>query len=74
MHIFSGYDKTVGGVERIMPSICGSKTCAPGYSGDECQVLEKDKIPPTVEYCPPGMILDLFLNFVFIIFVDFLFI
>lgn len=51
---WSGYDKTIGGVERIMPSVCGSMTCPPGYSGEECEVLEKDKIAPTVEYCPPG--------------------
>lgn len=52
---WSGYDKIVGGVERIMPSICGKRTCPPGYSGNDCQTLEYDKIPPTVEYCPPGI-------------------
>ena len=51
---WSGYDKTIGGIERIMPSVCGQMTCPPGYSGEECEVLESDKIPPTVEYCPPG--------------------
>ena len=55
---WSGYDKTVGGVERIMPSRCGIVECPPGYSGDKCEVLEKDKIPPTVEYCPPGMMMQ----------------
>jgi len=52
---WAGFDKTVGGVERIMPSKCGSVECPPGYSGEKCEVLEKDKIPPTVEYCPPGI-------------------
>ena len=51
---WSGYDRTIGGVERVMPSVCGSMSCQPGYSGEECEVLEKDKIAPTVEYCPPG--------------------
>ena len=50
---WSGYYNTVGGVERIMPSICGSLKCPPGYSGQDC-TYEQDKIPPTVEYCPPG--------------------
>ena len=37
-----------------MPSRCGLVECPPGYTGEKCEVLEKDKIPPTVEYCPPG--------------------
>ena len=37
-----------------MPSVCGSQTCSPGYSGDSCELMEEDKVPPTVEYCPPG--------------------
>ena len=57
---WAGYDKTVGGVERIMPSRCGLIECPPGYTGDKCEVLEKDKIPPTVEYCPPGESLTAF--------------
>jgi len=59
---WAGYDKTVGGVERIMPSRCGLVECPPGYTGDKCEVLEKDKIPPTVEYCPPGEFLLEFIN------------
>ncbi|XP_040577922.1 uncharacterized protein uif [Lepeophtheirus salmonis] len=51
---WSGYDNIVGGVERITPSMCGSVSCPPGYTGLDCQILEKDKIPPSVEYCPPG--------------------
>ena len=38
---WSGYDKTIGGVERIMPSVCGQMTCPPGYSGDECEVFSQ---------------------------------
>jgi len=49
---WAGYEKTVGGVERIMPSICGKKTCPPGYVGPDCLSLQEDKIPPQVEYCP----------------------
>ena len=49
---WAGYDKTVGGVERIMPSVCGDKRCEPGYTGPECNSLDKDKIPPEVLYCP----------------------
>jgi len=49
---WSGYDKTVGGVDRIMPSICGEKQCGPGYSGKSCQGKDVDKIPPQVKNCP----------------------
>ena len=49
---WAGYEKTVGGVERIMPSICGKRTCNPGYTGPECSSLQEDKIPPEVTYCP----------------------
>ena len=41
---WSGYDLTVGGVDRVMPSVCGSASCAPGYSGPDCQTLEQDKV------------------------------
>eukprot|EP00096_Caligus_rogercresseyi_P005025 TRINITY_DN1980_c0_g2_i1.p1 TRINITY_DN1980_c0_g2~~TRINITY_DN1980_c0_g2_i1.p1 ORF type:complete len:2992 (-),score=731.35 TRINITY_DN1980_c0_g2_i1:531-9380(-) len=51
---WSGYDRTLGGVERITPSACGSRSCPPGTSGPDCNQLEKDKVPPSVEYCPPG--------------------
>ena len=57
---WSGYDKTVGGVERVMPSVCGAAKCEPGFSGEECDTLEKDKVPPTVEYCPPGTNIRIF--------------
>merc|ERR1719233_1641651 len=43
---------TVGGVERIMPSVCGQKRCQPGFTGPECDSLDKDKIPPEVLNCP----------------------
>ena len=49
---WAGYEKTMGGVERIMPSVCGKKTCPPGYVGPDCSSLQEDKIPPQVQYCP----------------------
>lgn len=49
---WAGYDDTVGGVERVVPSHCGQRVCPPGYGGNKCQQLESDKIPPKVEYCP----------------------
>lgn len=49
---WAGYDDTVGGVERVVPSHCGQRVCPPGYGGTKCQQLESDKIPPKMEYCP----------------------
>ena len=49
---WAGYEKTVGGVERIMPSICGERKCDPGYVGPDCESQQSDKIAPTVAYCP----------------------
>ncbi|XP_077268738.1 sushi, von Willebrand factor type A, EGF and pentraxin domain-containing protein uif isoform X1 [Temnothorax americanus] len=49
---WAGYDETVGGVERVVPSHCGQRVCPPGYGGNKCQQLEADKIPPRVEHCP----------------------
>ncbi|XP_045468348.1 sushi, von Willebrand factor type A, EGF and pentraxin domain-containing protein 1 isoform X2 [Harmonia axyridis] len=49
---WAGYEETVGGVERIVPSHCGQRNCPAGYSGPKCQQLKVDKIPPKVEYCP----------------------
>lgn len=49
---WAGYDETVGGVERVVPSHCGQRVCPPGYGGSKCQQLESDKIPPKVEHCP----------------------
>ncbi|KAJ8978624.1 hypothetical protein NQ317_011256 [Molorchus minor] len=49
---WAGYEDTVGGVERIVPSHCGQKKCPPGYKGTKCQEIATDKIPPKVEYCP----------------------
>lgn len=41
---WAGYDDTVGGVERIVPSHCGQRNCPPGYSGTKCQDLTVDKV------------------------------
>lgn len=49
---WAGYEDTVGGVERVVPSHCGQRNCPPGYKGTKCQELEVDKIPPKVEHCP----------------------
>ncbi|EZA50646.1 Sushi, von Willebrand factor type A, EGF and pentraxin domain-containing protein [Ooceraea biroi] len=49
---WAGYDETVGGVERVVPSHCGQRVCPPGYGGNKCQQLEADKIPPKMEHCP----------------------
>ncbi|XP_046990617.1 sushi, von Willebrand factor type A, EGF and pentraxin domain-containing protein 1 [Schistocerca americana] len=49
---WAGYDITVGGVERVVPSHCGQRLCAPGYSGAHCEQLQVDKVPPRVEHCP----------------------
>ncbi|KAH1029275.1 hypothetical protein HUJ05_002540 [Dendroctonus ponderosae] len=49
---WAGYEDTVGGVERMVPSHCGQRICPPGYTGSKCQDLEVDKISPKVDYCP----------------------
>lgn len=49
---WAGYEVLVGGVERSVPSSCGQKKCAAGYSGAQCTQIEVDKEPPRVEYCP----------------------
>ncbi|XP_073822904.1 sushi, von Willebrand factor type A, EGF and pentraxin domain-containing protein uif isoform X2 [Musca autumnalis] len=49
---WSGYEITVGGVERNVPSMCGQRRCPNGYTGPNCQQLEVDKEPPVVEHCP----------------------
>lgn len=49
---WAGYEITSGGVERSVPSTCGQKKCAAGYSGPQCQQIEVDKESPQVEHCP----------------------
>lgn len=49
---WAGYEDVVGGVERIVPSHCGQRVCANGYSGSKCQQLQIDKEPPKVDHCP----------------------
>lgn len=49
---WAGYEITSGGVERSVPSVCGTRNCPAGYSGSQCQNLEVDKEAPKVEYCP----------------------
>lgn len=41
---WAGYEETFGGVERIVPSQCGQRSCAPGYTGAKCTELEMDKV------------------------------
>lgn len=41
---WAGYDETFGGVERIVPSHCGQRSCPPGYTGSKCSELEVDKV------------------------------
>lgn len=49
---WAGYELTSGGVERSVPSSCGQKKCLSGHSGPQCQQIDVDKIPPTIEHCP----------------------
>lgn len=49
---WAGYEVTSGGVERSVPSSCGQKKCASGYTGSQCTQTEVDKEPPQVEHCP----------------------
>lgn len=52
MLTWAGYDDTIGGVERIVPSHCGQRVCPNGYTGAKCQQLTVDKEPPRVDRCP----------------------
>ncbi|XP_069668601.1 uncharacterized protein uif isoform X2 [Periplaneta americana] len=49
---WAGYEDTVGGVERVVPSHCGQRVCPAGYGGARCEQLQVDKVAPVVEYCP----------------------
>lgn len=49
---WAGYEVTSGGVERSVPSSCGQKKCASGYTGSQCTQIEVDKEPPEVVHCP----------------------
>ncbi|KAI1303707.1 Fibropellin-1 [Halotydeus destructor] len=52
---WSGYDKVQGTVERESPGQCGLKVCPTGYTGDECKILQQDKVPPQVLHCPSDL-------------------
>lgn len=52
---WAGYEQTLGGVQRSVPSTCGQKKCKPGYAGPNCQQLQIDREPPTIEYCPSDL-------------------
>lgn len=41
---WGGYDDILGGVERIVPSHCGQRSCPAGYTGNKCQELSVDKV------------------------------
>uniref|UniRef100_T1IXR4 Uncharacterized protein n=1 Tax=Strigamia maritima TaxID=126957 RepID=T1IXR4_STRMM len=49
---WSGYDNMVGTVEIVAPGTCGQQICPAGYSGRDCATADKDKIPPTLDFCP----------------------
>ncbi|XP_055635764.1 uncharacterized protein LOC129775276 isoform X1 [Toxorhynchites rutilus septentrionalis] len=52
---WAGYEESIGGIERSVPSSCGRKKCEYGYVGSQCKQLESDKEPPRMEYCPSDM-------------------
>ncbi|XP_013781236.1 uncharacterized protein LOC106465521 [Limulus polyphemus] len=52
---WTGYDWVDGTVEREEPGMCGERICPTGLGGKSCHVIEKDKVPPVVTYCPPDM-------------------
>lgn len=49
---WTGYDVIEGTVERESPGKCGVKVCPTGYTGDDCKILQQDKIAPNVLHCP----------------------
>lgn len=52
---WTGYDRVEGTVEREGPGRCGERVCPTGYTGDDCRILQQDKIAPAVLHCPPDM-------------------
>jgi hypothetical protein len=48
---WAGYDDTVGGVERVVPSHCGQRVCPTGYGGARCEQLQVDKVRNEHSYC-----------------------
>lgn len=49
---WAGYEVVTGGVERSVPSSCGQRKCASGFTGQQCTTMEVDKDAPRVEHCP----------------------
>ncbi|XP_067122803.1 uncharacterized protein [Centruroides vittatus] len=49
---WTGFDRVDGTVEREGPGTCGEPICPVGYIGDDCGILQMDKTPPKVTYCP----------------------
>ena len=47
---WAGYDDTVGGVERVVPSNCGQRVCPAGYSGAHCEQLQVDKVTVLIRF------------------------
>lgn len=48
---WAGYDDTVGGVERVVPSYCGQRVCPAGYGGTHCEQLQVDKVSNVHNNC-----------------------
>ena len=52
---WTGYDVIEGSVSRESPGRCGQRICPTGYTGEDCRILQQDKIPPRVLHCPSDL-------------------